>query len=107
MGCRLGCQFGMGQEAKAVQPIVDADKDDSVLRQLHTIVFRLRRRSVGIASTVDPDHHGQGITAGFGGSPYIEVEAVFFHAVVKRVQRSEPIALNAPRTPYLRGAGAS
>jgi hypothetical protein len=73
--CRRQCR--MGEEPEAPQTIVDADEDDTLLRESRPIGKGIPRTAVDEAAAVDPDQNRYA-RAGrqLRGPPHVQVEAV-------------------------------
>ena len=56
---------------------------------------------------MDPHHDGQLVRLRFRRSPDVQIEAIFIHAFVERIQVTEPIALHAARAPLSGAAYAA
>ena len=81
-GCRLEV-FAAGyrrkvHEAVHVQAVVDVHQDDVALRlnEVGSVVAKLRTRTDGISSAVNPDHHRLLLGLVVGVKPDVQVEAV-------------------------------
>ena len=62
-------EIGMREKSKNPEPVIHADYDDALLRQIAAILTRLRGGTGGKPAAVDPNHHGQTGSRGMGGHP--------------------------------------
>lgn len=75
-GLALPCQLREGKEAKSSQPVVETDKDNSLVSKRGAVVDIRRCSPLNPPSAVYPDHDRQFATAVLG-RPDVDVEAVF------------------------------
>src|SRR5262245_37106374 len=81
---RLGCQFGMCEIAERAETIIDRHQNDPFFRQGRPFIGAGRARSARQRAAVNPDHD-RPLFAGFGRSPYVEIETIFALLARRRV----------------------
>lgn len=101
----LGAQAGVGKVAEGADAVVEGDDDHALVRQVGTVVHRLRGPHGGVAPTVDPHEDRAARTRTGLTRPDVEVQAVL-------AQRGHLVGghardgLRACRTPGVRLADA-
>ena len=94
----------MREEPKHPQPVVEADHQHALLRQVPGVLARLGRGPRDKAATVDPDHHRQqfGLRMIFR-HPQVKIQAIFAGPVVVEDHVIEDASLHGAR-PVVNGA---
>src|SRR5262245_10560505 len=95
-------QFGMRKEAKHSETVVDCKRDDALARHTLALVSRFRAVTCDETAAVEIDEYRQALASGFRGSPDIQVETVFTHAIRSETHVSEDLSLHATRAELIR-----
>jgi hypothetical protein len=87
----------MRKEAKDIQAVVDAERDDAALRHARAVVARLRAVAGDVAAAVEIDQHRQPLRCWLGRRPHVEVQAILAHAIRAEVHVAEDGQLHGAR----------
>jgi hypothetical protein len=103
----FGGEFGVGEKAQRVEPVVERHDEDAARREARAVVARLGAGAHGGAAAVNPDHRGQARTVSRRGrSPDVEIEAILGDAGDGRVDVVEQDALQRVHAKGARRADA-
>lgn len=92
----------MHKKSENAQPVVHADHDHALLRQVRAILPSLGSCARGEASAINPHHHRQLRARRFRRDPHIQRQAVFTAAGIAKVHVAIDSSLHAVRA-ELRG----
>ena len=73
----FGGEFGMGEEAQRIEPMVDGDDDNAARGKTRAVVARLGAGADDEAAAVNPDHHRQARAIAWSGRrPNVQMQAI-------------------------------